>query len=436
MTNALRRALCLALALPFVAALSVVGTSAAHATPDHYTPPAGPTFNNPYGGSQAAHRIVHELVRTIDSVHAGHKIRIATWNFKSHAISRALIRAHRRGVSVRVIMDRGNANPDNPNRIANRTQQALAKGNKKRPSDMTSFLRKCRGSCRGPSGISHVKFYLFDKVQKRRWVVMYGSNNATELSASIQWNDVYTIRDSQSTYNQFQGVFNQMRRDRAVKQGYLHYHHNGYDLSFYPYRGKGAVGDPVLNVLNKVRCSGATNGTGVNGHTKIRIAQTATYGDMGLAIAKRLATMKKRGCNIRLVYSMFGKQALQVLRNEAGATPVPMTHLAWDRNCDGIYDRYLHMKSMTIQGNYNGNSHATVTWNGSANWTPVALASDEVVGMIPRTGVTREYANWIDYLFTHRPASWGDNTCNVTSTTGDRNARTHVDPYALIKRDL
>ena len=70
----------------------------------------------------------------------------------------------------------------------------------------------------------------------------------------------------------------------------------------------------MLSVLNQVRCTGATRGTGISGHTKIRIAQTATYGERGLAIAQRLAVMKQRGCNIRIVYAMFGQQALKVLR--------------------------------------------------------------------------------------------------------------------------
>ena len=153
-------------------------------------------------------------------------------------------------------------------------------------------------------------------------------------------------------------------------------------LGFYPYTGKHTTRDPVLSALNNVRCTGATRGTGIHGHTKIRIAQTATYGARGLAIAHRLAAMKKRGCNIRLVYAMFGRQALQVLRHDAGVGGVPMTHLAYDADCNGIYDKYVHMKSMTVSGVYGKNTHARITWNGSANWTPVSLASDEVVGTL------------------------------------------------------
>ena len=266
MTTSLRKKLCTALVLPVVALALVAGvTGAAQASPSHFNPTPGPTFNNPYGGSVAAHRIVHKLVTTIDSVRTGHKIRIATWNLRSNAISQALIRAHRRGVSVRVIMDYSNWNPDNPNNYAKRTHDALAKGNKHRAPDMTSWLRRCKGSCRGPHGIAHVKFYTFDKVQDTRHVVMYGSANATELAATIQWNDIFTIRDNKTRYDEFIHVFDQMKRDKAVKQGYLNYPAKSSTISFYPYRGTGTSVDPVMQILNSIRCDGADHGTAIAG---------------------------------------------------------------------------------------------------------------------------------------------------------------------------
>jgi phosphatidylserine/phosphatidylglycerophosphate/cardiolipin synthase-like enzyme len=421
--------------------LVVATTGAAQATPSHLNPHRGAIFNNPYGGRVAAHRIEHHIVQTIDSVKRGHKIRIASWNFRSNTIANALIRAHHRGVSVQVIMDYGNWNPDLPNAIARRVHIALSKGDKHRKPAMRSWLRRCHSSCRGHHGISHIKFYAFDKVQKTKDVVMYGSTNATELAAAIQWNDIYTVTKSASKYDFFLKEFNSMKHDKAVKQGYLHksWSHGRFQIDFYPYRGKGAKGDPVLNALDQVRCTGATHGTGVGGHTKIRIAQTATYGARGIALAHRLATMKQRGCNIRLVYAMFGGNALKIMR----AAHVPLTHLAYDINCDGIYDRYLHMKSMTVSGVFGKNTHARITWNGSANWTPVSLASDEVVGRIQKGSVTGVYANWIDYLFTHVPKSWVAGHCTGPGTVGGGDLTTmararmlKVDPYELIRKDL
>ena len=453
MTTSLRKRLCLALVTPLVAMIFAAGaTSPAQASPDHYNPPKGATFNNPYGGRIAAHRIVHKLVRTINSVRTGHKIRIASWNFRSNVIANALIAAHRRGASVRVLMDYGNWNPDIPNDIARRTKHALSQGDKHRRPSMTSWLRRCHASCRGAHGIAHTKFYTFDKVHNTKDVVMYGSANATELAATIQWNDIYTLTKSPAKYHEFLRVFNQMRHDRPVKQGFLSFQHGRIGLNFYPYTGQGTEKDPVLSVLNQVRCTGATLGTGINGHTKIRIAQTATYGNRGLALAKRIAAMRNRGCNIRLVYAMFGREVLKVLR----AAKVPLTHLAYDADCNGIYDKYVHMKSMTISGVYGKNTHARYTWNGSANWTPVSLASDEVVGVLQKGDVTREYANWIDYLFTHVPVTWQPGHCTPTGPVIDRSgigrpatdrpvtyrsvtarARAlHVDPYAMIRKDL
>ena len=227
-----------------------------------------------------------------------------------------------------------------------------------------------------------------------------------------------------------------LQHQHAVRQGYLHFNHGKMQLDFYPYTGRHTKRDPVLSALNNVRCTGATQGTGIHGHTKVRIAQTATYGARGLAIAHRLASMKKRGCNIRLVYAMFGRQALEVLRHDAGPGGVPMTHLAYDADCNGIYDKYVHMKSMTVSGVYGSNTHARMTWNGSANWTPVSLASDEVVGRWQDASITRTYSNWIDFLFTHVPAVWKPHHCEQPGTVTERAAARHVDPYALIRQDL
>ena len=47
-----------------------------------------------------------------------------------------------------------------------------------------------------------------------------------------------------------------------------------------------------------------------------------------------------------------------------------------------------------------------------------------------------KYINWIDFLFTHRPASWGADAIGTTATGVERAARVPVDPYALIKQEM
>jgi hypothetical protein len=384
-------------------------------TPDKYVPKEGPAFNNPYGNRDAVRRLIMQVNRTIDSVPKGGKIRISAWNVRSAAITNALIRAHKRKVSVQVVMDRANWNPNNPNVDAARLAAALKQGNKNRAKEKKSFLRRCIGSCRGKHGIPHSKFFLFNKVRVQkggkkspvktvRWVTMYGSYNATELGATIQWNDLYTIKDDEARYDQFLGVFDEMVKDKPIKNAYTGYFDDGAGVAtaFYPYVGKNAPpSDPIMDALNQVACKGAT--TNKNGTTRIRIAQTSMYGDRGLALARKIAQLQRQGCNIRLVYAMFGGEVLRIMR----AAKVPLTHLAYDNDEDGLYDRYVHMKSMAISGNYAGNPAAKIVFNGSANWTSVALASDEVVGIVTKKWVTNKYMQWIDYMFTHRPKVWG-----------------------------
>lgn len=445
-------------------AVSLSGVTApASATPDHFVPPTGPAFNNPYGSQDAVRRLISQVNRTVDSVPRGGRIRISAWNVRSAAITNSLIRAHRRNVSVQVVMDRANWNPNNPNADAARLSAALKVGNKDRPQSRKSFLRRCIGSCRGKHGIPHTKFFLFNKVRVKKgkqvktvdWVTMYGSYNATELGATIQWNDLYTIKQDEPRYRTFLGVFNEMVQDQPIKNAYVGYDDGVVANGFYPYVGDAVAGDPIMDVLNTIACTGATNKTGT---TRIRIAQTAMYGDRGLALARKLSQLKRQGCNIRLVYAMFGGEVLRIMRN----AKIPLTHLAYDADEDGLYDRYVHMKSMAVSGNVAGDPGAKITWNGSANWTSVALASDEVVGVVRKKWVTNRYMQWIDYMFTHRPVAWGPDhvgndpiaptgrtAAGAMSTYESRAAaqdrydaqvearakKRGVDPYALIKEE-
>jgi hypothetical protein len=130
---------------------------------------------------------------------------------------------------------------------------------------------------------------------------------------------------------------------------------------------------------------------------------TAMSDERGIAIAQRLRQMWERGCNLRIIYAVMGNQVLDILRNKSGRGPVPIMQIAQDWNLDGLYDRYLHMKVLTVAGVYGKNTAANVTWNGSANWTSLALKSDEVGMRIFLPQVRKKYNKWIDYLFFNPP---------------------------------
>ncbi|WP_435742555.1 phospholipase D-like domain-containing protein [Nocardioides sp. SYSU DS0663] len=395
----------------------VTASSAAHAATDvaasapsarrdsraGWRPRAGVTFNNPLGDRDQRRRIIRQIILAVDHTPRRGEIRIASWNVRNNGLVAALIGAHRRGASVRVIMSRGNMGTrEDPNPGVQRLARELARhGNRSRPPGRRSHLKSCISSCRGTTGISHAKFFLFRATGRARWVVMNGSFNATDLASSNQWNDLYTVRGKRPVYAAFRRTFAQMWRDRPVRKAFTQHRTGPVTAMFYPYAGPraGRV-DPALRELRAVRCRGARNTA--SGRTKVRIAMTSWFGDRGTDLAWRVRQMQNGGCNVKIVYAVMGNEVLRILRRE-GRRPVRIRQITQDFDADGVYDRYLHMKVLTIQGRYHGERSAYVTLNGSANWSPAVLNSDEAVLRIRRKPVLRDYNRWIDVLYRNPP---------------------------------
>ena len=396
---------------------------------DHYNPPAGLRFNEPYNrGGKKANNIRRHVLRSIDSTRRGDVIQMAAWNLRGRSWQQSTIRAYKRGVAVQIIMDRNNWTREHPNPEAAAVAKAL-KGKEAGP--VQSWLHTCKSSCRGTRGIPHSKFFLFSRVQDRHWVTMFGSNNATDVAANDQWNDLYTFVNNKAIYDKFVFIFNQMKLDKNVgAQGYQSLDTNTTDrVYFYPYRGAvpTKVGDPDMARLNKITCTGS----GQSGPTKIRIMQTAIHGPRGINLAKKLIQLKRQGCDIRIVYALMGGDVYKML----GAAKVQKLQLAYDRDRNGVYDIYLHMKSLAIRGIYNKVPNSSVTFNGSANWSAVPLASDEVVGEFHEPAITTAYLNWTDFLYNHRPGGWGPVNLAPIKATSVEGRVVPVDPYALMKED-
>src|SRR4051794_38746231 len=161
-------------------------------SPDHYTPRYGAKFNKPYGNRVSRGRLIHHVVRTIDSSPASvrprpasgarvpcpshsrffpSRIRISLYSIANRAFVDALIRAHRRCVSVQLLMN------NHLDATTSRSWGALLKaiGNDRRKR---SWTRRCVGGCRGHA-VLHSKFYLFSHAGNARNVVMVGSSNMT-----------------------------------------------------------------------------------------------------------------------------------------------------------------------------------------------------------------------------------------------------------------
>ena len=347
-----------------------------------YRPSSGVVFNSPgdYG-------VNNKVLRAVRHTHKGEKIRAMTWNFTSWTFVRALREAHERGVSVRLIMARSLAHEQGWGGPYRALKRALQKKNQKRKPERRSWFRVCANSCRGHGGAMHAKMYVFSKTGAQPRVVMSSSANLTGAAGANQYNDMYTVRGKKKAYRAAKKVFHQASRDRPAKP--LVYRAGKIRGWFQPRRGRS---DVVMNMLDAVHCKGA-RGAGINGRTSIRIAQDVILGERGIRIAKRLRELHRNGCNIRLVYSQLGKRVWQLVQG------IPRNHLVQDRDGDGAYDVYLHMKAMAISGHYDGRRGARVVYQGSENWSGLASLSDEQGLVIERDRVERAYGARINKLF-------------------------------------
>ena len=222
--------------------LLVPSSSPAQATPDNFNPRRGPSFNNPLGESSKRRVIFRKLVRSINSSPRGSEIDIFSWNFLTSEGADVLIRAQRRGVRVRLLMDDRNLT-EVPNPPFMRLRATLRKGNQGRPKARWSYARVCDKTCRGRGGAAHTKMFLFSRVGKRKHVVMHGSANFTIASTTNQWNDMFTHVGNLKVYRFAKGIFREAARDKPAARPYLDKQFNNFRLIALP---MGKQRDPVM----------------------------------------------------------------------------------------------------------------------------------------------------------------------------------------------
>jgi hypothetical protein len=380
-----------------VVVIAIVVIAASFEVPAHagkFTPRGGPSFNSAVGTNAQQERIFDKILRSIRSTPRRHDIRIMSWNIQAEGAVTALLRAQRRGVRVRVLMSRSNAAAIDNHSWA-RLNRGLERGNAHRKPARHSWARLCSASCRGRSGAAHAKFFLFSRSGRARHVVIHGSANLTVASTGNQWNDIYTTVNRDRPYRFFVSTFSQMAKDRPVPHPYRTMsNRRGDRFLIFP----GGANDPVMGLLNKVRCSGATN---TRSHkTRLRVAPDVLREERGLRLGKKLWQLWQHGCDVRIGYTVMGVSVGRMLRRPGQrGRGVPMRHLVQDLNGDGMFDRYFHLKSMSIRGNVGRDRSNWVTLNGSSNWSGRGYRSDENLGIHWREGLTRRYEGHLDYWF-------------------------------------
>jgi phosphatidylserine/phosphatidylglycerophosphate/cardiolipin synthase-like enzyme len=365
-----------------------------------YKPPAGAHFNVPIGGRDAQLRIEKVVTGAIRHAKKGSTIRIALFSFDRRNMAEELIKAHRRGVNVQVLL-----NDHQITRAMRMMNRAFGHSLKRR-----SWMRQCNSGCRSRGEFLHSKMYLFEHTGKAKNVTMVGSVNLTTNALIHQWNDVYVVNNHDKTYDRFRKVFNEMKRDKPVKRPYHVYNINRrYQLQVLPFMNPNRSSDPMMRILNKVKCKGATGKSGINGRTMIRVDMHRWANRRGGYLADKIVNLWAAGCNVKVMHGSADDTVRARITRSTKRGRVPIRSNGFDDSGDGMIDRYTHHKYLIISGHYGNNTSENRIFTGSSNWALRGLSGDELIFRVRGPRAVNQYRSNFDYIWNNgsRPIPYG-----------------------------
>jgi phosphatidylserine/phosphatidylglycerophosphate/cardiolipin synthase-like enzyme len=364
-----------------------------------WRPPDGAHFNNPIGGSEAQHRIENVIQASIRRAKKDSFIRIALFSFDRRPIAQDLIDAHKRGVHVQVLL-----NDHQVTRAMRMMNQAFGHSLKRK-----SWIRRCNEGCRAHSENLHSKIYLFSRTGVAEKTSMVGSANLTTNALIHQWNDGLVIRNDK-VYNRLLATFNEMKVDKDVKRPYEIFNINRrYQLQLLPYINARRTSDPIMKILNKVRCKGATKGSGIDGRTMIRVDMHRWAGYRGKYIADKIVNLWAAGCNVRLMHGSASEEVRNAITRSTHRGRVPIRSNGFDESGDGVIDRYTHHKYLVISGHYGKHTSERRIYTGSSNWATSGTRGDEIILRARGPKLVKQYVNNFDFIWNNgsRPIPYG-----------------------------
>jgi phosphatidylserine/phosphatidylglycerophosphate/cardiolipin synthase-like enzyme len=364
-----------------------------------YQPPEGAFFNSPIGGHDAQNRIEDVIQSAIRHAKKGSFIRIALFSFDRRPVADDLIAAHKRGVHVQVLL-----NDHQVTRAMRKMNQAFGHSLKHK-----SWIRTCHEGCRAHSENLHSKIYLFSQTGRASKTTITGSVNLTTNALIHQWNDALVVRND-AVYDTFRNVFQEMKRDKDAKHPYEIFNINKrYQLQVLPYINASRRNDPIMKVLNKIRCKGATHGAGVNGRTLVRVDMHRWAGHRGAYLADKIVNLWAAGCNVKVMHGSASEEVRNAITRNTHRGRVPIRSNGFDENGDGVIDRYTHHKYLIISGHYGKDSHENRIYTGSSNWAPSGVRGDEIIFRARGPQTVKEYLHNFNYIWDHgsRPIPYG-----------------------------
>ncbi|WP_425549419.1 phospholipase D-like domain-containing protein, partial [Actinomadura miaoliensis] len=337
-----------ALAQPSSAVVTGQAAAAAAKPKKKYYVPQGPRFNLPTGTKTQQGALDLYIKKLIRNAPKGSEINVALFRLNTAGMAKELVRAKKRKVKVRIVVDSDSLNKRRS--VYDYLRKNL--GTSTRRSSWIVLCPKGRG-CIAPKvsgqwSKNHNKFYAFSRTYSSHNVVVQTSGNATG-GMYVQYNDAYTMTDAK-LYRAYRKYFYDLAKRRANGNYYRTYRSGSRAVTFFPK----ATGDPIADALDKVSCVGGT---------RLRLS-SGLFTRSG--VAKRLSRLDDAGCDVRLVSASFGESTLKALR-QPGRNGGPQTRFFTEKQT-----REAHSKYLLIDGWYNGRRRKVVM-TGSHSYTTAAL---------------------------------------------------------------
>lgn len=341
-------------------------------------PPLGLQFTYPsHAGGDRDKEYIDSLTRLIDGVPRGGRINASEYHLTESKPTDALVRADRRGVTVRFLTFQRNRDDDPMSDGKVRQLQSQFKG-----SRSGSWVKVCRYACRrsGKTGIDHQKLWSFSASGGRGYVVRVSSGNASGDSDTAAWNNWTDLAD-RNIYRAVESCVVSSRADRKLPQCKGASSASGqYRIDFSP---RSTKADPVLSWLRDTRCPRGSGG-------QVRMPM---WGVTIRAWVDQLVWLDGHGCDVRVVGNRStwfgGKKSWRVGGKKVDA----LTYLAHrgvvvfdaTRRPNGTYAGgvYIHEKTVVRwnvdEASRRGVQRTLDMVSGSANGTPSGLRYNDDV---------------------------------------------------------
>jgi len=375
--------------ITFLSSVLVTGMAlvAAPAEAAVYSPTNKTIFNNPKGSKAQELKIITELDRTIDATPRGATIKMAQYLFDIDSTANKLVAAHRRGVNVQILIDRGNNTKQ-----SDKVKKAIGTNKKAK-----SFVTTCRKSCMSStSSVMHSKLYLFSQAGRSRLVSIVASANPYTGNTFKSWNNSHTIVGDKRIYDSLNRYFVDLTRDKDNLNYYRTTASGKYKLYYFPRKAvKNKVTVVPLDVMNHVTCSDPGKGYGKDGKTEIKVAMWG-WSAARLDVARQLWALHNRGCKVTVILNSgrTNPKVISTLVKRSSKRGVMPVYDVWqDKNKNGIGEFYMHHKMYQINGKWFGHSKTKVVYTGSQNFTgPGQLANDDIILRIKDNATYNAYS--------------------------------------------